>query len=73
MCVLLQSKEIKAPVKIGRFGLAVQCTDGQTLQVKLVTSIQNRWSAPFELSIHNRITKFVYRIQHLHDDLANNC
>ena len=34
MCVLLQSKEIKAPVKIGRFGLAIQCNDGQTVQVK---------------------------------------
>ena len=33
MCVLFQSKEIKAPVKIGRFGLAIQCSDGQTIQV----------------------------------------
>ena len=35
MCVLFQSKEIKAPVKIGRFGLAIQCADGQTIQVNL--------------------------------------
>ena len=32
MCVLLQNKEIKAPVKLGRFGLAIKCSDGQTIQ-----------------------------------------
>ncbi|CAG5107169.1 Oidioi.mRNA.OKI2018_I69.chr1.g3186.t1.cds [Oikopleura dioica] len=38
MCVLLQSREIKAPVKLGRFGLAIECKDGQTLQAGEVTT-----------------------------------
>ena len=38
MCVLLQNKEIKAPVKLGRFGLAIKCTDGQTIQAGAVTT-----------------------------------
>ena len=38
MCVLLQNKEIKAPVKLGRFGLAIKCSDGQTIQAGAVTT-----------------------------------
>lgn len=40
MCVLLQSREIKAPVKLGRFGLAIECKDGQTMQAGEVTTPQ---------------------------------
>ena len=40
MCVLLQSREIKAPVKLGRFGLAIECKDGQTFQAGEVTTPQ---------------------------------
>ena len=38
MCVLLQNKEIKAPVKIGRFGLAIKCSDGQSVAAGEVTT-----------------------------------